>query len=900
MSTANLARMFDPGTIAVIGASEKKGRVGQAIVQNLITHTFEKDIFPVNPNYSNIMGIPALAKVQQIPKDIDLAIIATPISQVPKIIAACGEKNAAGAVIVSAGGKETGPKGRAIEEKIKGAAIEAGMRIIGPNCVGIANTLNGLNASFMHLFPPAGRIAFLSQSGAVCTSVLDLALAENVGFSHFVSLGSMLDVDFADMIDFLGTQPKVESIVMYMENMTHIRNFMSAARAVSRIKPIIVLKSGRSPAGARAAASHTGAMAGEDRVYDAAFKRAGILRVDEFDQLFDCARLLARQQRPRGKNLAIITNAGGPGVMAVDALARYGLEPARLSQKTIERLDHGLAKEWSRANPVDILGDATPEQYLRAAEICSRAPEVDGLLLLCSPVGTFDPLVLATPLAEWIKKVQCPVFTSWIGVIRMDEARQTFNENGGTTFDTPEKAVRAFAGLYQYGRNIDMLHEIPVRRDKKRKIDFKAARIIIEENLDRDQRFLSEVQTKALLGCYGIPVNRTKMASTPEQAAQAASQLGFPVALKISSPDIVHKSDAGGVVLNLVDAKEVRAAFARIMENTAKAFPKARIDGVCVQTMAPMGDYEIIVGAKKDDQFGPVLVFGMGGVMTEIFQDTALGLPPLNPALAREVINATKISKAIKGFRHLKAVNAEQAEEILIRTGRLVTDFPQIKELDINPLVVKDGNLMAVDARIRVEKTSTISPDHLIISPYPAWQEACFKTVDDEKIIVRPIRPDDGGPMISFFSDLSRETVYSRFFSPIKQLSKSMLIKLTQIDYDREVALVAFAPDLSGDQIIGAARVISLTDGETGEFAIVLADPWQGKGVGAGLLKRCLAFSQRVGLKTVYGLVLNENTQMRKLGKKLGFQIKKAPDSCDIELRIDLETLGGQDQGVHS
>ncbi|WDP88558.1 MAG: bifunctional acetate--CoA ligase family protein/GNAT family N-acetyltransferase [Desulfobacter sp.] len=889
MGTQNLLKMFSPGSVAVIGASEKKGRVGEALMQNLITGTFDGDIFPVNPNYSDIMGIPAAGSVLDLSGSVDLAVVAAPIIQVPQIIADCGEKGVAGAVVLSAGGKETGVKGREIEARIKAAARRTGIRIIGPNCVGMAHTQKGLNASFMQEFPLPGRIAFLSQSGAVCTSVLDLARREQVGFSHFVSLGSMLDVDFADMIDFLGSLKTVDSIIMYMENMTHVRNFMSAARAVSRVKPIICLKTGRSTAGARAAASHTGALAGEDAVYDAAFDRAGILRVDTFEALFDYTRILARQQRPRGRRLVIVTNAGGPGVMAVDALVACGLEPAELSPDTVAALDESIEKEWSRSNPVDLLGDVSPGQFIRAVDICARAPEVDGLLLIHSPVGIFRPVDLARPLAEFLKTVNCPVFTAWVGGTRMDEARRVLNEMGGVTYDAPEKAVRAFAGLYRYGRNIDFLHEIPVRRDINRKVDPAGAGRIIGGYLCDEGTFLSEADAKAVLSCYGIPVNRTLIAGSRADAVQRAGEIGFPVALKITSPDIVHKSDAGGVCLNLDSAGAVERAYDRMMETAAEAFPEARIHGVSVQAMVPSPEYEIIVGAKLDEQFGPVMVFGMGGVMTEIHRDTALALPPLNPALASRAVNATKISRVMEGFRQFKAVDPALAEDILIRVSRLVTDFPQIQALDINPLAVSRGQLVAVDARIRVRPTPVQSPDHLIISPYPAWQERSFTTADKDDIFIRPVRPEDAGAMMAFFERLSPRTVYYRFFSPLKQLSKEMLIRLTQIDYDREVALVAVSPPEPGEKIIGVARII-FAGGGAGEFAIMLADSWQGKGIGAALLKRCLAFARKAGLKRVYGLVLSENRQMLSLGKKLGFKRTVTPGTGEIELEIDMDT----------
>lgn len=891
MSTVNLSKIFNPKSIAIIGASEKKGSVGDTIMRNIVLNDFKGDIFPVNRNYNDIMSVPAFSNINDISKKIDMAIIATPIKTIPGILEACAEKKIGGAVIVSAGGKEIGKAGRQIEAKINNVAQKSGIRLIGPNCVGIINTEKGLNASFMHRLPLPGKTAFLSQSGAVCTSVLDLAIRENVGFSHFVSLGSMLDVDFADMIDYLGALEQVKSIAMYIENITHVRNFMSAARAVSRIKPIIALKSGTSKSGARAAASHTGAMAGVDTAYDAAFKRAGILRVDEFEELFDCVEFLAKQSRPKGGRLAIITNAGGPGVMATDALAIQGLEPAELSDETIKKLDTNLMKEWSRSNPVDVLGDSSPEQYIKAADICSNSPEVDGLLLICSPTGNFDTTILAKPLAEYLKTIQCPVFTSWIGGTNIDKSKAIFNTAGVVTFDTPERAVRAFAHLYQYELNIDMLHEIPVRKDKKLEINQKVAKNIIEKVLAANQNTLDEIEAKSLLDAYGIPVNKTKLAQTSLQAVQIAEEIGFPVVLKICSKDISHKSDSGGVLLNISSPEQVKMAFNKIIKTAKEKLPDADIEGISVQSMFPSPDYELIVGAKKDKDFGPVLLFGMGGVMTEIFKDTTTALPPLNYSLARKAIQETTISKVLSGYRNFKAVDFAIIEEIMIRVGKLVADFPEIEELDINPVLVQKGKIIGVDARVLIKRTSVVSPDHLIISPYPAWQEAEYKTTDNEVLQVRPIRPNDANQMLKFFSELSAETIYLRFFSPLKKLSKQMLIKFTQIDYDREIALIA-TMNFNGDQnMVGVARIIFLPDGETGEFAVVLSDKWQGKGIGAALLKRCLLFAKKQGLKKVICIVMSGNRQMLKLGEKLGFTVKKDSDpySYDINMEIDLK-----------
>ncbi|MBU0973516.1 MAG: bifunctional acetate--CoA ligase family protein/GNAT family N-acetyltransferase [Proteobacteria bacterium] len=891
MSTINLQRLFNPKSVAVIGASEKSGSVGCSILKNLVQSGFKGDIFPVNPKYKRLMGLACLSSVQEIVTGADLAVIATPIRTAPELVEACGQKGFAGAVIVSSGGREIGEKGQKIEARIMEKARQYNMRIIGPNCLGIVNTSWSLNASFAHLPPLPGKIAFLSQSGAVCTSVLDMALRENVGFSHFVSLGSMVDVDFADMIDYLGSLSSVRSIVMYMENITHIRNFMSAARSVSRLKPIIVLKSGRSKAGARAAASHTGAMAGEDAVYDAAFERAGILRVAEFEELFDCTEFLAKQRRPSGPGLTIITNAGGPGVMAADALASHGMEPAILGPETRARLDLVLPENWSRDNPIDILGDTDPGVYLEAAKICANAPETNALLLICSPAGTMDGLGLAKALSEALKSAPCPVFAAWIGGANVDSSRQVFNQAGIVTYDSAERAVRAFKNLYQYGKNIELLHEIPVRTDTKLRINRENARQIISQALATGASSLMEDQAKELLSSYGIPSNRTLIADTREMAVALSEQMGFPVVLKICSNDILHKSDCNGVALDLKTAESVRAAFDTIVNGAKNFAPEADIKGVSVQAMQKIPDLELIIGAKKDDKFGPVILFGTGGVLTEVFQDTSMGLPPLNRLLARQMIERTKISRAFKGFRNIPEVGIPALEELLIRTGRLVTDFPEITALDINPLMVKDGTMVAVDARVLIAPAKIASPLHLIIGSYPWQYESTAATIDGHDFFIRPIRPSDADLLIDHFGSLSHRSIYMRFFSPLKQLSRDMVIRLTQIDYDREIALVALMGNDRDKKIAGVSRIITYSDGIQAEFALAISDEWQGKGIGAALLTACLKAARQKGIKRVMGLVLAENTQMLKLGKKLGFKITRSPESSEYELIIEYNNM---------
>jgi len=891
MSTHNLNRLFNPKGVAVIGASERQGSVGCAIMKNLMTGNEKFTVFPVNPRHKHLFGRSSFSRIQDIEETVDMAVIATPIRMVPDLLKDCGQKEVAGAVVVSSGGRETGATGQAMEERILAAARRSDLRIIGPNCLGIINTAISLNASFAHLAPLPGNIAFLSQSGAVCTSVLDLAFRKHVGFSYFASLGSMVDVDFADMIDYLGSQRTVGSILMYMESISNIRNFMSAARAVSRVKPIIVLKSGRSLAGAKAAASHTGVMAGEDALYDTAFQRAGILRVTEFEELFDCAEYLAKQPRPKGCGLTIITNAGGPGIMAADALASFDLEPARMSQATLDRLDAILPGNWSRGNPVDILGDTPATTYVETVKICNEDPETDALLLICSPAGTMDTRALAELLIPCLREVSCPVFTAWIGGKNVAGARQVFNQAGIVTYDSAERAVRAFKNLYEYGKNIERLTQIPIRTDTRLIIHRETAGSIICTALAEKNTCLLENTAKALLDAYGIPVNDTRIADTEEAALKMAEQTGFPVVLKICSKDIPHKSDCDGVALDLKTGRDVVTAYRRIMDTARQHFPDAFISGVTVQAMQERADVELIIGARKDPQFGPVIVFGMGGVLTEVFRDISMGLPPLNRMLADHLIGKTRIASVLKGFRNIRPIDMAQLEELLIRTGRLVTDFPEIQALDINPLMVKNGMLTAVDARVFIAPATVPSPMHLIISSYPWQYETRGETVDGQRFFIRPIRPSDADLLIEHFHSLSSQSRYMRFFSPLKELSKDMLIKLTQIDYDREIALVALMGKNDRQTMAGVSRIIVFPDQTQAEFAIAVSDQWQGKGIGSSLLTQCLKAARQMGIRRVMGVVLSENTQMLKLGKKLGFSIHRVPGGSEYELIIETGAL---------
>ncbi len=895
MGLYNLDKIFSPKSIAIIGASEKPKSVGEAIIQNLIDGDSGVNLYPVNPNYVEIKGLKAFKSLSDIQNDIDLAVIATPIATVPDIAKECVEKGVGGAIVISAGGKETGDEGRKIEEKILKIAYDGGLRIIGPNCLGVLLPRKKINASFAADMPNNGNLAFISQSGAICTSILDLAFKEQIGFSHFVSIGSMIDVDFGDMIDYLGNDPQAKSILLYIESLTNFRKFMSAARAVSRVKPIVVLKSGRSEAGAKAAASHTGAMAGEDAVYDAAFKRTGVVRVDTIQDLFDCAELMSKQPRPTGSRLAIITNGGGPGVMATDAMGKYGLEPEPLDDDILNEFSEVLPAFWSRSNPIDILGDASPERFAKTINICIDSGKFDGLQVVLAPQALTKPGEVARKVTEIMKQKSFPIFAVWIGGRDMAKGIEILNAAGGPTYETPERAVHAFYYMYEYSRNLDLLNEIPPKFPKNLKFDRDTAEEKISKGLEYKDQFLEETESKEILSAYGFPVNETKIAKDKQEAVAIADKMGYPVVLKILSPDITHKTDAQGVQLDLMDADHVRKAFDTIMEGARNYKDDARITGVTVQTMVSRPDMELLVGAKKDPNFGPVILFGMGGIYTEIFKDRAIGLPPMNRLIVQRLLEQTRVYKILKGYRGRPGVDMNQLEELILRLSQLMVDFPEIKELDMNPVIVKDGGLFAIDARILLEKTSVKSPLHLVISPYPEQYEFHIETTSGMPLFIRPIKPEDAELFVELFNTLSPTSIYYRFFRAMKQLSHKMLARFTQVDYDREISMVAIDGDSNEEKMIGVSQVFIHPDGKHGEFSILVGDPWHGKGVGAKLLEHVLKIAKHIGLVNVWGTVLRENINMLALGRKLGFTTKWSSDGLECELNIDMRKTEFED-----
>jgi acetyltransferase len=885
MGQYNLSRIMKPQQIAVVGASDKEGSIGNALMRSLLEGGYGGTVLPVNPKYGLVHGIPAVKSVLDLPEGVDLAVIATPIAAVPEIIQDCAQRKAGGAIVLSSGGKEVGEKGSEIEKRILDAARSANLRIIGPNCLGMIVPGEKINATFVAGMPAAGHLAFVSQSGGICSSILDMALKQGIGFSHFICVGSMLDVDFGDMIDYLGSDYTVKSILLYIENLTNFRKFMSAARAVARVKPIIVLKAGRSEAGAKAAASHTGAMVGEDAVYDVAFKRAGIVRVDTIEELFDCAEVMAKQSRPRGPRLAVITNGGGPGVMAADFLARRGHEPARLAPETLMALDAVLPPFWSRNNPIDILGDASLEKFRQVLSICLTAREIDGILLIHAPQLMTSPQELAEALVELMQGHRYPIFACWMGGKSTADALAYLNRAGIPTFETPERAIRAFLHMVDYAKNQEMLLEAPPKLTKNMAFDRERANEILTWH--HEEGFLAEAEAWGVLAAYGLPVIRTEKADTEEQASRVARAIGYPVAMKLYSPDILHKSDVGGVCLDLRSDAEVRRAFGRIIESATRHRPEARIGGVIIQPYLAEPDFEILLGAKRDKDFGPVILFGMGGIFTEVLKDRALGLPPMNRLLARRMIEQTKTHTLLQGYRNRPPADLEVVEEMIMRLSQLLVDFPQIAELDMNPIMIKDGKPVAVDARMKVSPLPVASSLHLVISPYPAEHECRMVTESGLHIFVRPVRPEDASLYLDLFKELSPTSIYFRFFGVMKELRPEMLCRFTQIDYDREIALVAIDEDAGTERMLGVARIAGDPDGQKGEFAVLVADAWQGKGIGAALLRRCLLIAEERGFVNVHGIVMKENRNMLALGKKLGFLARMEKNSGEYELSID-------------
>jgi acetyltransferase len=892
-----LEAFFAPQSIAVIGASETPSSVGQTLLRNLIQNPFGGTVFPVNPKRHSVMGIKAYPNLAAIPDEIDLAIIATPAATVPALVHECGAAGVKGIVIVSAGFKEIGAPGIALEQETLAAARQYSLRIIGPNCLGLMNPHSGLNATFANAMARPGTVGFISQSGALCTSILDWSFSENVGFSAFISIGSMLDVGWGDLIYYLGDDPQTQSIVIYMESIGDARSFLSAAREVALTKPIIVIKAGRTDAAAKASASHTGAMTGSDDVLNAAFRRCGVLRVTRISELFNMAEVLAKQPRPKGPRLTIITNAGGPGVLATDMLATTGGELAALSPETMDHLNQVLPPFWSHGNPVDILGDATPERYLNTVDAVLKDPNSDGALVILTPQAMTQPTQIAEQLKEFMGSMQQngrspkPILASWMGGAEVMAGEAILNSAQIPTYPYPDSAARVFNYMWQSSYSLKALYETPSLAEDwdGSPPEREVVATLLNQAKAEGRTLLTEVESKQILAAYHLPNVPTVIAQSAAEAISCAQEIGFPVVLKLLSTTITHKTDVGGVQLNLGDEEAVRRAFERIAENVRSHSGAAHFQGVTVQPMVNLNDsYELIIGSSIDPQFGPILLFGSGGQLVEVYQDRAIALPPLNTTLAQRMMEQTQIFKALKGVRGRAPVDLDALAKLLVQFSQLVVEQRWIKEIEINPLLVSTHSqgspFLALDARVVLHEPSlTLNQlPKLAIRPYPIQYVGDWTMKDGSTVKIRPIRPEDEPLAVKFHQTLSEQSVYFRYFHLMKlsqRTAHERLMRLCFIDYDREMALVADYknPDTGSHEMIAVGRLSKLHGVNEAEFSLLVSDRYQCQGLGTELLRRILDVARDEKLASVSAQILPENAAMQRVCEKVGFTLKRAP-----------------------
>ncbi len=887
-----LDAIFAPKNVALIGATETQGSVGRTILWNLISNPFGGTVFPVNPKRPSVLGIKSYPSIKDVPAKVDLAVIVTPAPTVPDLIGACVEAGVKGAIIISAGFKEIGPEGVELERRVMENARVGRMRIIGPNCLGVMNPLNGLNATFAAAMARPGKVAFLSQSGALLTGVLDWSFRESVGFSAFVSVGSMLDVGWGDLIQYFGDDPRTEAIVMYMESIGNARAFLSAAREVAYTKPILVIKPGRTEAAAHAAASHTGSLTGSDDVLDAAFKRVGVLRVNSIMDLFYSAELLGKQPRPRGRNLTIVTNAGGPGVLATDALVEGGGKLTPIHAETMDKLSQLLPAAWSHNNPVDILGDASPERYAKTLEITAQDPNADGLLVILTPQAMTDPTMTAEALKQYAHIPNKPVIASWLGGSDVEAGETILSRANIPTFEYPDMAARMFNYMWQYSENLRLVYETPALAPGTDP-DRKQASDIIDKARSQGRTILNEFESKQLLSAYDIPIVETHIALTAEEAAQAADAMGYPVVLKIYSDTITHKTDVGGVKLNVPDAQAVREAFHAIQTSVTEKVGAEHFGGVTVQPMIGAGGradgYELIIGSSLDPQFGPVILFGSGGQLVEVYKDRALGLPPLNTTLARRMMERTKIYTALQGVRGRAPVDLEALAQLMVRFSEIVVEQRWIREIDINPLLVSSDKMIALDARVILYEPSVTEEElpHPAIRPYPLKYVKQWTAKDGTVLTIRPIRPEDEPLMVEYHKQISERSVYLRYLHPMaldRRIAHDRLSRIVYIDYDREMALAAVYqnPETGKREIVGIGRLSRLYGTADAEYSLLIVDAFHGKGLGTELLKTLIQVGRDENLKRIIAYISAENLPMQKISKNLGFRLHRNPEDMTI------------------
>ena len=879
-----LNRFFTPKSVAIVGASERETSVGYRLMLNMLEAKFKGGLYPVNNKRAEILGLPAFPDLNSVPDDIDLVVISTPAATVPAVMRQCGEKGVTSVIIITAGFGELGEEGRHLQQEVLDIAHRYGIRIIGPNCLGVARPGAFFNATFGDGTIKDGNLALLSQSGAVCTAILDWAKSQDIGFSSVVSMGGAADIDFGEVLDYLATDSKTSGILMYVEGIRDARRFLSGLKAAARLKPVILIKSGRHEAGCKAAMSHTGALVGGDNVFDAAIERAGVVRVYNIAELFSAARVLANNYVVKKDRLAIITNAGGPGVMSTDRAEDVGIQMAELSPESIEELNKVLPTHWSHSNPIDILGDATSERYQQALEVCLKDKNIDGVLAILTPQAMTNPTQVAQCLIDAAKTSNKPVLASWTGGARVQEGRNLLDNSKVAHFNTPETAVDAFSFLAKYTQNQILLKQIPSPSKELSAPDVTGARLIIEQILSEGRQVLTTQESKAILAAFHIPVNHTIQVANAKEAMIAGETLGFPVVLKVNMAEFSHKSDIGGVRLNINSVQEVSRNFVEMETAIKLKHPEVRTVFMTVEPMfkTPSGR-ELMIGVVRDPVFGPAISFGLGGTMVEILHDNAVALPPLNAYMVEEMIAKTKAARYLKAFRQLPEANKKALVETLLNVSTMVSELPEIMELDINPLIVDSKGVMAVDARIKAQVSHQITPyAHMAIHPYPHELIQHYQLPNGVNITIRPIRPEDADMEKDFVHRLSERTKYFRFMQALQELTPEMIVRFTQIDYDREMAFVAISDNNDLPNEMGVCRYMMNPDGHSAEFALVVSDDCQGMGIGSRLMRTLMQTAKNRGISVFEGEVLAINKPMLSLVSKLGFSIETLDQDHEI------------------
>ncbi|MGA7980015.1 MAG: bifunctional acetate--CoA ligase family protein/GNAT family N-acetyltransferase [Chromatiaceae bacterium] len=887
MRLSDVDHLFVPSAVAVFGASDRDGSTGGMVYRNLLAGGFKGPCYAINPKYEKVADRPCYKALGDVGKHVELALIATPAEKVSEILDQCGEHGVKAAVVYSAGFAEHGERGAALQERLVEAARRNRIRVLGPNTLGVMRPQHGLNATIGNALARRGNVALVSQSGAVCTAMLDWSGPRQLGFSAVVSLGAAAEVDFGDVLDFLALDSHTQSILLYVEGIRDARRFMSGLRAAARLKPVIVVKTGRYPAGSRAAKSHTGAWVGSTEVFRAVMERGGAVQVEALDQLFAAAEAFGTGKRMTGDRIAIVTNGGGPGVLAADRTAELGMTLAQLSEETAQKLESALPDHWSHGNPVDVIGDTTPERYTAAVAACLSDPGVDGVVALLAPLAMTDPTAVAQALVAVAKKSKKPVVACWMGATRVAQAQALFADNRVPHFESPEVAVEAMSFLATHQRNQKLLMQSPGPLSHQKAPDTDGARLIIEGVMAEGRKTLGIIEAKAILSAFHIPTMQAVAARTPNEALMAAEALGFPVVMKINSSDIRNKSDVDGVRLNITDAQSVRRTFTEIVERAKKLRPEARIDGVTVEHMvSTRAARELMIGVIRDPIFGPVISFGAGGTETEVLEDHAIGLPPLNDFIVQTMIDHTRVARLMGAFRHMPPMNRAALAQILQRISEMVCELPEIIEMDINPLIGNDREVTAVDARIQVSYRPPQLPPygHMAIHPYPSHLIERVQLPNGTDLVIRPIRPEDAQMSQDFVRGLSEQTKYFRYMQAIKELTPEMLVRFTQIDYDRELALLGVVEQADGEVEVGVARYMSRPGGDHCEFAIVVADEWRNRGIGARLMRSLMQNARQRGLRIMEGEVLTANTRMLALVQSLGFRVERDRQDPGIKL----------------